>query len=152
MSSMHRIIAPFLGGLVFALGLGLSGMTDANKVIGFLNLAGDWDPSLAFVMMGAIGVHLVMYRMILKRQSPLFADRFYIPTRRDISAQLLVGAALFGVGWGLGGFCPGPGLVSLVSFDPAAGVFVASMLGGMLMHSLLSLPSRRARKPAEATC
>jgi len=149
---MSRLIAAFTGGLVFALGLGVSGMTDANKVIGFLNLAGDWDPRLAFVMAGAIGVHLLLYRLILRRQSPIFADRFHIPTRRDISPRLVGGAALFGMGWGLGGFCPGPGLVSLMGHGAAPGVFVASMLGGMLVHKLVSLPQRSASEPTEATC
>ncbi len=110
---MRGLLPPFVGGFVFALGLGISGMTDADKVLGFLNLAGDWDPALAFVMVGAIGVHLILYRLIVRRPSPLFGDRFHLPTRRDISPRLLTGAAIFGVGWGMGGFCPGPGLVSL---------------------------------------
>jgi len=96
---MSRLIASFVGGLVFALGLGVSGMTDANKIIGFLNLAGDWDPSLAFVMVGAIGVHLLLYRLILKRKSPLFADCFHVPPRRDINPKLVGGSARFGMGW-----------------------------------------------------
>jgi len=149
---MSRLIASFVGGLVFALGLGVSGMTDANKVIGFLNLAGDWDPSLAFVMVGAIGVHLLLYRSILKRKSPLFADCFHVPTRRDINPKLVGGSALFGMGWGLGGFCPGPGLVSLMGYGSAPAVFVVFMLGGMLVHKLLSLPECSAAEPAEATC
>jgi uncharacterized protein len=134
---MSRLVASFLGGLFFSLGLGVSGMTDANKVIGFLDLSGDWDPSLAFVMAGAIGVHLVLYRLILRRQSPLFGDRFRIPTRRDITPQLVGGAALFGVGWGLGGFCPGPGLVSLAGFGSSAAVFVLFMLSGMTLQKIV---------------
>ena len=149
---MSRLIAAFFGGLLIALGLGISGMTDANKVIGFLNLAGDWDPSLAFVMVGAIGAHLLMYRLIVKRDSPMLSDRFHIPTRRDIDPQLVGGAALFGVGWGLGGFCPGPGLVSLMSLGPTAGVFVFFMLGGMLARKLPSLRKHEAGEPVEATC
>ena len=131
---MMKLVAPFISGLIFALGLGLSGMTDANKVIGFLNLAGTWDPSLAFVMVGAIGVHLVAYRVILKRKSPLFAETFHIPRRKDIDTSLLGGAALFGIGWGMGGFCPGPGLVSFTGFGTSAVTFVAFMLVGMLIH------------------
>ena len=149
---MTRSIAVFFGGLAFALGLGVSGMTDANKVIGFLNLAGDWDPSLAFVMVGAIGVHLVLYRLILRRQSPLFSDRFHIPTRRDISPQLVRGAALFGVGWGMGGFCPGPGLVSLTGFGSEAAVFVVCMLGGMTLEKLVRRPKQSAHRQDDATC
>lgn len=147
---MSRLIAAFIGGLVFALGLGVSGMTDANKVIGFLNLAGDWDPSLAFVMVGAIGVHLALYRLILRRQSPLFCDTFHIPTRRDINAQLVGGAALFGVGWGLGGFCPGPGLVSLAGLGSSAAVFVAFMLFGMMAHKVAHRPKETAAAPQMA--
>ena len=138
---MNRLFAAFLAGLVFAIGLGLSGMTDANKVIGFLNLAGEWDPSLAFVMVGAIAVHLSLYRLILKRKSPLFADRFHIPTRQDIDPKLVGGGALFGVGWGLGGFCPGPGLVSATGLGSAAAVFVGCMIAGMLLHRLLHRPA-----------
>lgn len=149
---MTRSIAVFFGGLAFALGLGVSGMTDANKVIGFLNLAGDWDPSLAFVMVGGIGVHLILYRLILRRQSPLFGDRFHIPTRRDISPQLIGGSALFGVGWGLGGFCPGPGLVSLTGFGLEAAVFVAFMLGGMLMQKFAHRPKQTVHIEGDAPC
>ena len=149
---MKRFIAAFAGGCVFALGLGISGMTDANKVIGFLNLSGDWDPSLAFVMVGAIGVHLLFYRLILRRHSPLFDDHFHIPTRRDIDLQLAGGAALFGIGWGLGGFCPGPGLVSLTGFGQEAAVFVAFMLGGMALQKFASRPAQTTQMEGEATC
>jgi len=141
---MSRFIAPFVAGLVFALGLGISGMTDANKVIGFLNLAGDWDPSLAFVMVGAIGVHLALYRIILRRKSPLFGDTFDIPTRRDVDPQLIGGAAVFGIGWGLGGFCPGPGLVSLAGLGTFAAVFVGFMLLGMVAHKRVHRPTQAA--------
>ena len=137
---MRGLLPPFLGGVVFALGLGISGMTDADKVLGFLNLAGDWDPALAFVMVGAIGVHLILYRLIVRRPSPLFGDRFHLPTRRDISPRLLTGAALFGVGWGMGGFCPGPGLVSLAGLGTSAVVFVACMLAGMVLHRVVHRP------------
>ena len=105
-------------GALFGVGLVLSGMTRADKVIGFLDLFGDWDPTLAFVMMGAIAMHLTLYRIILRRQSPLWGDRFHVPTRRDISPQLVVGAAIFGVGWGLGGYCPGPGRGMSVCCSP----------------------------------
>jgi uncharacterized protein len=138
---IHRFVV-FSAGLVFAIGLGVSGMTDANKVIGFLDLSGVWDPSLAFVMVGAIVVHFALFRFVVGRTSPLFAGRFDLPTRQDISAPLLQGSALFGIGWGLGGFCPGPGLVSFVSFDPAAVVFVLAMLGGMMVYGRLNSSTR----------
>ena len=129
---MKHGISTFLAGLLFALGLGLSGMTNADKVIGFLNLAGDWDPSLAFVMVGAIAVHSLSYRFIVKRPSPLFTADFQIPGRRPVGGRLLLGAALFGVGWGVGGFCPGPGIVSSSTLSLPAVVFVATMLVGMI--------------------
>ena len=142
---MTRNICVFAAGLLFALGLGVSGMTDANKVIGFLNVAGTWDPSLAFVMVGAIGVHLATYRWIIKRPSPVFADGFLIPTITDINPRLVGGAALFGVGWGLGGFCPGPGVVSSTGLGSAALTFTGCMLLGMVVFHTLD-PSRRAAR------
>lgn len=149
---MMGLFAVFVSGAIFALGLGLSGMTDANKVIGFLNLAGDWDPSLAFVLAGAIGVHIMLYRLILRRRSPLFAQRFQIPTRRDIDRRLLGGASLFGIGWGLGGFCPGPGIVSILSFGTEAIVFAGAMLGGMGLFQWADRPRRDTQKEWVASC
>ena len=138
-------LAALLAGGLFGVGLVVSQMTNANKVVNFLNVAGDWDPSLALVMVGAIGVHLVLFRLILRRSSPLFAERFRVPTRTDIDTRLVGGAALFGVGWALGGFCPGPGIVSLPSGGTHALVFVGAMLGGMLLlHGVDSLRTRRS--------
>jgi uncharacterized membrane protein YedE/YeeE len=129
-------IAIFFSAFVFAIGLGISGMTDANKVIGFLNAAGDWDPALAFVMVGAIGAHLATFKLITNRPSPLFEAKFSVPTRNDIDARLVVGSGLFGIGWALGGFCPGPALVSSITGAPAALVFVGALLCGMaLFHA-----------------
>lgn len=120
-------------GTLFGAGLVVSGMTLPSKVIGFLDvLGGAWDPSLALVMGGAIAVHAVVYRLIQGRPSPLLAERWSLPTRKDIDSRLLFGAALFGIGWGIGGFCPGPGLVSLVSGSLSSIVFVAAMLLAML--------------------
>jgi uncharacterized membrane protein YedE/YeeE len=127
----RRGAAAFVAGLLFALGLAVGGMTLPSKVIGFLDVTGDWDPSLMFVMAGAIAVHTIVYRLVLRRGTPLFAERFALPTRRDLDARLITGAAIFGVGWGLGGYCPGPGLASLASGAPAALVFAFSMLGAM---------------------
>jgi uncharacterized membrane protein YedE/YeeE len=134
---VRRTSVVFAAGFLFAIGLGLSGMTNANKVIGFLNIAGTWDPALAFVMVGAIGAHLASFKWITSRPSPLFADTFHIPTRKDISPRLLGGAAIFGAGWGLGGFCPGPAIVSLNTGAAPALVFVGTMLGGMLIFQLV---------------
>jgi uncharacterized membrane protein YedE/YeeE len=134
---MNLFIGAFVSGLIFAIGLGLSGMTQPAKVIAFLDLAGDWDPSLAFVMMGAILVHSTLYRLIRRRPAPLFAPVFTIPTRTDNDLRLLGGAALFGVGWGLGGFCPGPVVTSLVSGHRAVLLFVVSMLIGMYLYKII---------------
>ena len=127
----------FALGLLFAAGLAVSGMTDANKVIGFLDLTDKWDPSLAFVMVGAIGSHVVLLRWITKQPAPKFGDVFQIPTRKDIDAKLIIGALLFGAGWALGGYCPGPGLVSSMSFSVPSLTFVGSMIAGMLIFQFL---------------
>ncbi len=120
----------FACGLVFALGLGLSGMTRPSKVLGFLDVLGDWDPSLAFVMAGAIGVHFLFVRWARRTPSPRFGSRFSWPPERALDARLVAGAALFGVGWGLAGYCPGPALVALGSFAPGVLLFVAAMAAG----------------------
>lgn len=140
---MKGNFASFAAGALFAVGLSLAGMTQPSKVIGFLDFFGRWDPSLMFVMGGAIGVHLVLYRFIVKRESPLFAARFRIPTRRDVTPKLVAGAALFGIGWGLGGFCPGPGIASIGTLGAHALTFVAAMALGILAHDRLL--SRSAR-------
>lgn len=129
--------AAFVAGLLFAAGLAVGGMTQPSKVVGFLDFFGDWDPSLMFVMGGAVGVHALLYRFIVARPRPLFADAFSIPTRRDFNGPLIVGSALFGAGWGLGGFCPGPGLASLATFGAEALVFVATMAAGMFGYRWL---------------
>jgi len=124
------------GGL-FGAGLVLSGMARPAKVIAFLDVGRQWDPSLAFVMAGAIAVHMVLFRVILRRRSPLYDVTFHLPTRKDIDLRLVAGAALFGVGWGLGGYCPGPALVSIGAGTLPALVFVATMAAGMWLHSHL---------------
>jgi uncharacterized membrane protein YedE/YeeE len=130
-------------GAIFGLGLGVSGMTLPAKVKGFLDVTGDWDPTLVMVMVGAIAVHFVLFRLILRRRAPLFDARFHVPTRRDIDLRLLGGAALFGVGWGLSGQCPGPALTNLATGAPTALVFVAAMAAGMVIQRLVD----RARAP-----
>ena len=144
---MRALVAVFLSGVVFALGLGVSGMTDADKVIGFLNLAGAWDPSLAFVMAGAIAVHLLLLRLITQRPGPLFGEEFHTPARGDVDGRLLGGAAIFGVGWALGGFCPGPGVTSGVTLGLEALTFVAAMLVGMAAFHLLEGRAARGSGP-----
>ncbi|MGC6515474.1 MAG: DUF6691 family protein [Myxococcota bacterium] len=135
---MKTLASALLSGLLFGIGLGVSGMTNADKVINFLDLSDAWDPSLMFVMVGAIAVHLVLYRVILRQPSPLFADGFSVPTTAQIDQKLVGGAALFGIGWGLGGYCPGPGIVSTASLSPNALTFVAAMTVGMVLHQVYS--------------
>ena len=127
---MRAIVSALFAGLVFGAGLLVGGMTQPSKVIGFLDVAGAWDPSLAFVMGGAIAVFLPLFRLIKKRSGPIFGVKFSLPTRRDIDARLVTGAALFGIGWGLAGYCPGPGITSAASLTPNALLFTGSMIFG----------------------
>jgi uncharacterized membrane protein YedE/YeeE len=129
---MQRNFAGFLTGLLFGAGLTVSGLIDPAKVAAFLDVAGAWDPRLAFVMAAAVVVTAIGYRLVLRRDQPLFESGFTLPTRRDLDRNLILGAVLFGVGWGLGGYCPGPALAGL-GFGAAATVaFVAAMLVGMI--------------------
>ena len=134
---MNAALAAFVAGLIFAVGLALGGMTLPGKVTAFLDIFGNWDPSLAFVMLGAISVHAVLNRVIRRHSSPLFAPTFSTPTRSNLDFRLVGGAALFGVGWGLGGFCPGPAVTSLASGQPSTLIFVAAMLVGMFLYKLV---------------
>jgi len=134
---------PFVAGAIFAAGLALAGMTQPEKVIAFLDVSGHWDPSLAFVMVGAIAVHALLYRVVGRRKAPLFDRQFHAPEKKTIDAKLLGGAALFGVGWGVAGYCPGPSLAALTSASGA--VFVLAMASGFLLHRwLLGAGSKRA--------
>jgi uncharacterized membrane protein YedE/YeeE len=132
---VKRFHVALVAGALFGLGLLLSGMSRPAKVLGFLDVGHDWDPSLAFVMIGAIGVHAVAYRLIRRRTRPLLDDRFHVPDDRTIDARLIAGAAMFGVGWGIAGFCPGPALVSAAAGLVPALVFVAAMVGGTFVAS-----------------
>jgi uncharacterized membrane protein YedE/YeeE len=150
-SSLQWITA-FASGALFGAGLLLGGMTDPRKVIGFLDVAGAWDASLAFVMFGAVAVHFFAYRWVQGSAAPLFADAFAIPGLRHIDTRLIGGAAVFGVGWGLAGYCPGPGLVALGAGSPDALVFVVTMLLGMLLAARYEARagSSRGARPAQA--
>ena len=140
---MNRIIEFFVG-LLFGIGLLVSGMTDPAKVQGFLDLAGAWDPSLAFVMGGAILVGLVAFSVAKTRTQNLLGGAMRLPTSRDIDRRLVVGSLMFGAGWGLAGFCPGPGLVAMGAGEPKAALFVAAMVGGMLVFEVLDRRVQRA--------
>ena len=130
-NQVKQNVSAFTFGALFAVGLAISGMTQPQKVIGFLDPR-HWDPSLLFVMIGAIGIHAISYPIITKRRSPIFDTKWHLPHRRDITVRLILGSAIFGIGWGLGGFCPGPGLTSLASGDTRPVIFVISMIVGML--------------------
>jgi uncharacterized membrane protein YedE/YeeE len=127
-----RHLTSFLAGLLFAVGLVVGGMTQPAKVINFLDVTGAWDPSLAFVMGGALVVYGVAFRLVVRRAGPVFEESFAIPTRVDLSPRLFVGASLFGVGWAIAGFCPGPAVVALGSGMPEAIWFFPGLVGGML--------------------
>lgn len=122
--------ASYLAGLVFSLGLAVSGMTDPARVVGFLDIAGDWDPTLMFVLGGAVVTTYLGYRWVLKQPAPLLAGRFQLPSKQDLDAKLLGGATLFGVGWGLSGYCPGPAIASLGGASlPLLAMLVTMVLG-----------------------
>lgn len=146
---MQKQIVSLVVGLVFGLGLIVSGMTNPAKVVGFLDLFGAWDPSLAFVMGGAIAVGMVFFRLAGQRTQAMLGGPMHLPTRRDVDRRLIVGGVLFGAAWGLGGFCPGPGIVSVGAGNEAGYVFVAAMLLGMLVFERLD-KRRAARANAQA--
>ena len=133
---MNRL-TEFLVGLLFGLGLILSGMTDPGKIIGFLDIFGAWDPSLAFVMMGAIAVGFVAFAIAKKRTTTILGGALRLPTASHIDKRLIIGSTVFGIGWGLAGFCPGPALVSMASGQIQALWFVSAMLAGMLAFEAL---------------
>jgi uncharacterized membrane protein YedE/YeeE len=126
-----KSLVSFIAGIMFALGLGISGMTQPHIVRGFLDVFGEWDWRLMGVMIGAIGVHAITYRLIRKRSSPLLEAEFQVPSKNQIDVKLILGAILFGLGWGWAGICPGPGIVSLASGEFAFIYFVSAMLVGM---------------------
>ena len=134
---MSAFFSALGAGFVFGIGLWLSGMANPQKVLGFLDITGAWDASLMLVMGGAVAVTAVAFRLVLKRPAPLFEKRFFIPLLRSIDFPLLAGAALFGIGWGIGGYCPGPALTALSSLSAETIVFVIAMIAGGLLQRLL---------------
>jgi uncharacterized protein len=129
---MNENLAAAVSGLLFGLGLCLSGMADPSVVLGFLDLAGAWNPALVFVMGGGVAVTFIGYRLVFGFARPIFAEKFSLPTAAAIDAPLIAGAAIFGIGWGLAGYCPGPALVSLASGKAEVFIFAAAMLLGMI--------------------
>jgi uncharacterized membrane protein YedE/YeeE len=138
---MKQNIVVLLSGILFGFGLGLSQMIDRDRVLGFLDIAGTWDPTLLFVLGGAVGVTVITFRFVLKRSRPLFSDRFYLPTVQSIDPILVGGAAIFGVGWGLSGYCPGPGITALILgiWNPV--LFLIAMVFGSLTYKWFSTTS-----------
>ena len=136
-SGALQVIAALVSGLVFGLGLAVSGMMNPAKVIGFLDVAGDWDPTLAFVMIGALLVAVPAYRFIPKRPRPVLEEGFDLPKKQAVDRPLVLGSALFGIGWGLVGFCPGPAVAALGTGLAPVLAFVAAMLAGMALHAWL---------------
>lgn len=149
------ILIQFAIGLIFGVGLIVSGMSNPAKVLNFLDIGGipggTWDPSLAFVMAGAVAVTFIGFNRVLKLTRPFFAERFYVPTRNDIDRRIIVGPAVFGIGWGLAGFCPGPALTALGYGSASAFIFVAAMCVGMVLARFIAqLPSAtRVVTPAD---
>jgi uncharacterized membrane protein YedE/YeeE len=127
-----------LAGLLFGLGLGLSQMIDRDRVLNFLDVTGVWDPTLLFVLGGAVAVTVIAFRFVLRRSHPIFADNFYLPTKKDIDLPLVLGSAIFGVGWGIAGYCPGPGITALVLgiWNPV--LFVIALITGSLTYKWYS--------------
>jgi uncharacterized membrane protein YedE/YeeE len=145
---MAHALGALLAGILFGLGLAVSQMINPAKVLAFLDFADRWDPSLALVMAGALGVTALGYRLALKRPAPLLAPRFEVPTWREIDRRLLAGAVLFGIGWGLVGFCPGPAIASLAYGVRESIIFVAAMLAGM---ALFRVSNRTTPLPAASS-
>lgn len=148
-----QIVAALLAGVIFGFGLALSGMMDPTRVRGFLDIAGAFDPSLGFVLAGALAVSGLGYALSRRTPRPLLDAVYHLPARRDIDGRLVGGAAIFGIGWGMAGFCPGPAIASLSLGLPQTFVFTAMMLAGILLHDSLARASERrlakGRAPAE---
>lgn len=143
-----RIISAYLIGLLFGIGISISGMANPAKVLNFFDIAGSWDPSLIFVMGGALVVTFIGYRFVLRQKAPFLADAFNLPTRQTLDVRLLVGSAVFGIGWGISGFCPGGALPVLGTGQTEVFVFVAALIAGIYMASALIGFSAKQQKMA----
>ena len=135
---MKKLLSALGAGFVFGIGLWVSGMANPKKVLGFLDVAGAWDASLMLVMGGAVAVTLVAFRFVLARPKPLFSEKFHLPERKHIDLPLVAGAAIFGMGWGIAGYCPGPAITALTTLSTESMVFVAAMVAGGILHRLLA--------------
>lgn len=137
MNMVRKLLPPLASGALFGAGLTVSGMTDPARVRGFLDVFGRWDPTLVFVMGGAVIVMAIAWRIQSRMKSPLFGERFSLPDRRDFDGRLIAGSALFGIGWGVAGLCPGPAVASLALSPLSVLPFLIAMLAGMAVHNLL---------------
>ncbi len=144
------VIWSLLAGVLFGAGLTISDMVNPARVLGFLDVAGDWDPTLMFVMAGGLAVTIVGYRLVLRRAAPLACGKFDLPTQRQIDLPLVGGSALFGIGWGLAGICPGPAFTDLATPEPKVLLFVAAMLIGMICAKMWRSGPKQAQSPLKA--
>ncbi len=131
---MKQKLIALLSGLIFGFGLSLSQMIDRDRVLGFLDVSGDWDPTLLFVLGGAVSITIITFRFVLRLPRPIFSSKFYLPTRKDIDLPLILGAAIFGIGWGIAGYCPGPGITALVLGIANPVLFVIAFIIGSLIY------------------
>jgi uncharacterized membrane protein YedE/YeeE len=136
-NQLHEIVAALLCGILFGLGLAISRLVDPAKVLGFLDVAGDWDPTLLVVMAAALVVYGVGYPFVRRKNKPVLSGTFQVPTRKDVDARLILGAAMFGIGWGLVGLCPGPALANLSTGLTPVLIFVAAMVVGAFLHDMV---------------
>lgn len=148
---MANRIAGLLSGLIFGFGLALSGMTQPEKVLGFLDMTGKWDPSLLFVLGGAVGVTVIAFRFVLRRKTPLFDSRYYFSDKTQIDRPLILGAAIFGIGWGIGGYCPGPAVALIAAPNWELWAFLPAMLSGIYIHKLWVAAHEAKSAAVEAT-
>ena len=145
---MLRVLSAAAIGLVFGTGIVISGMANPAKVLNFFDLFGTWDPSLLLVMGSALAVTFIGYRLVMRRPAPVFDRRFHLPTKRDLDVPLIAGSALFGIGWGIAGFCPGGAIPALGSGEPSPLIFVAAMIGGIFVAHGIKAVSARRQVPA----
>ncbi|MDX5376524.1 MAG: YeeE/YedE family protein [Halomonas sp.] len=136
-----KTLMGYIAGLLFGLGLALAGMTDPARVLGFLDLFGAWDPTLMFVLGGAVVTTFIGYRVVFRRERPMLGETFQLPTRQDLDGRLIGGAALFGIGWGLSGYCPGPAIASIAGLTAPLLAMLAAMVAGWFLAR--AIPARR---------
>lgn len=146
-----KTVSAFIAGAVFSIGLTISGMSNPENVIGFLDIAGSWNPSLMLVLLSAVVVTGIGYRLAWKRTQPLFEESFSVPTSRVLDGRLMTGSAIFGIGWGLVGLCPGPALSVVATGNSSVYVFIAAMIGGMILQRNLTAFIDSQNKAVSAT-